>query len=242
MALADFHTHILPGIDDGSKNLEQSMEMLRRQAEQGVRQVVATPHFYADHQDLDLFLANRREAEQTLRKEMEGNSELPCLYVGAEVSFFEGISHFERLPELAIVGTNCVMVEMPMRRWSERNLQELAEIRQNFKLTPIMAHVERYLGLPGGRDLPNRLAELPVYMQVNAGFFERRRTRKMALKMLWYDQIHLIGSDCHNLEDRSPNLRIAEEAIGKEDPGLLRRIQQQQELILNANGAKDQLI
>lgn len=242
MVLADFHTHILPGIDDGSRSVEQSIAMLRRQAELGVQQVIATPHFYADCQAIDEFLKKRREAEQALRKEMEGLSDLPQLYVGAEVSFFEGISHFDRLPELAITGTRCVMIEMPMCRWSQRNLEELVEIRQNFKLTPIIAHLERYLALPGGRKLPDRLTELPVFVQVNAGFFERRRNRRTAMKMLWFDQIHLIGSDCHNLEDRAPNLGIAYEAIRKADPDLLLRIQKQQELVLSADGAKDQLI
>lgn len=240
MGLVDFHTHILPGIDDGSRSVEQSLAMLRREAELGVKQVIATPHFYADRRRAEEFMERRRLAEEALRAAMDTTQDLPQLSVGAEVAFFEGISSFEGLRELAIAGTDCVMIEMPMRLWSDRQLQELAEIRQKQKLTPIVAHVERYFRLQGGREIVRRLTELPVYLQVNAGFFEKFTTRGKALRLLRDRQIHLIGSDCHDLKERIPNLDVAERVIGK--AGLLSWIEQQQDEIFGAYSAKDQLI
>ena len=216
--------------------------MLRLQAEQGVQHVVATPHFYAARQPITDFLERRKSAEAALRAAMEKTPGLPTLSVGAEVAFFEGISHFERLQELAIDGTGCVMIEMPMMHWSDRQLQELADIRQKQKLTPIIAHIERYMGLPGGRAVAERLSELPVYLQVNAGFFERISTRRMALRLLRDQQIHLIGSDCHDLKRRVPNIGTAEKVIRKAMPEMLLWIEEQQDKILAAQGAKDQLI
>lgn len=242
MGLVDFHSHILPGIDDGSRSVEQSLALLRLQAEQGVQRVIATPHFYADRHSVSEFLERRQRAEEALRAAMEEVPGLPALSVGAEVAFFEGLSNFDRLQDLAISGTGCVMIEMPMRQWSDRQLRELAEIRQKQKLTPIMAHIERYMSLPGGRTIPDRLAELPVYLQVNAGFFERRSTRRMALRLLRNQQIHLLGSDCHDLETRVPNLGAAEKVINKAMPGMLGWIEEQQDKILTAQGVKDQLI
>ena len=86
--IIDFHSHILPGIDDGSKNLEQSLEMMRRSARQGVDTMVATPHFYAHHDDPERFLKRRAEAERSLREAMAAESGLPELAIGAEVYYF----------------------------------------------------------------------------------------------------------------------------------------------------------
>ena len=61
--VTDFHSHILPGIDDGSQSVEESVELLQMEAAQGIRHVVATPHFYPQHDDLDRFLEKRDHAE-----------------------------------------------------------------------------------------------------------------------------------------------------------------------------------
>ena len=71
--VTDFHSHILPGVDDGSSSLEQSLQMLRMEAEQGIRHVVATPHFYARYDAPETFLEKRSRAEALLREAMEKN-------------------------------------------------------------------------------------------------------------------------------------------------------------------------
>ena len=95
--IIDFHSHVLPGIDDGSHSLEESIAMLRMEAEQGVSHVIATPHFYPRHDTPEDFLRKRREAEILLREEMEKHSNLPALSVGAEVYYFPGISNSEAM-------------------------------------------------------------------------------------------------------------------------------------------------
>ena len=64
--MIDFHSHILPGIDDGSKSVEMSIKMLRREAQQGISRVVATPHFYPQTDNPERFLRRRAEAERIL--------------------------------------------------------------------------------------------------------------------------------------------------------------------------------
>ena len=88
----DAHSHILPGIDDGSKSLERSIEMLKMEARQGIDHVIATPHFYAKYDDPDKFLQRRAAAERELRAEMVKIPGLPSLSVGAEVYYFRGMS------------------------------------------------------------------------------------------------------------------------------------------------------
>ena len=204
--LIDFHTHILPGIDDGSKNTEQSLALLRLEGEQGIRRVVATPHFYAHHDSPEAFLTRRADAVSRLREAAAAEPDLPELEVGAEVYYFNGISNTDLLQKLTVGSSRYVLIEMPMSPWTSRMYRELAEIREKQELTPIVAHVDRYLSPFRTHGIPDRLAELPVLVQANASFFLEKATRRMAFRMLRQGKIHLLGSDCHDLTDRKPNL------------------------------------
>ena len=234
-AVTDFHSHILPGIDDGSTSTAESVAMLRMEAEQGVTHVIATPHFVAQYDTPEAFLQKRAEAEAQLRREMEGHPELPQVTVGAEVSFFRGMSETEYLPQLVIEGTNCILVEMPPAPWPDEIYRELEKIWTNWKITPVIAHIDRCIGRFRTYGIPGRLARLPVLVQVNGKFFLRPSTTRRAMRMLKAGQIHLIGSDCHNLTGRKPNLgpvmekirsRLGDaalEQIRKYEDGLLER-------------------
>lgn len=214
MGVVDFHTHILPCMDDGSRSVEHSLQMLRMEAEQGIGHVVLTPHFYADNESPREFLRRRENAESKLLRALDDSVKMK-LTLGAEVRYFEGISDCEFLEDMAVGETGCVLVEMPMRGWNERMLREVASIRPKRRLTPILAHLDRYI-LPFKSDsVFAEVAELPVMVQVNAGFFNRLSTRRLALRMLSQGKIHFLGSDCHNSKERAPNLGPALEVIRK---------------------------
>lgn len=234
--IVDFHSHILPGIDDGSRNVEMSMAMLRAEEAQGIRKVIATPHFYPRHETPEHFLEKRNQAEQNLRRAMEGQTGLPEILVGAEIYFFPGISESEALSQLTIGGKRCILLEMPPPPWSQAVYREVAGIYEKQGLTPIIAHVDRYIRPFKTYDIPQRLTDLPVYVQANASFFQHLSTRQMALNMLRQDQIHLLGSDCHNLDTRVPNLGRTVEFIRRKCPETcLERICICQDEILNNN-------
>lgn len=208
--VTDFHSHILPGIDDGSRSTEESISMLRMSAEQGIRDIILTPHFYPQHSTPERFLEKRTRALEQLRAQANPDMGLPRLHAGAEVYFYPQMSHSDELVKLAIEGTNLILVEMPMGHWTDRMYRELAQIYENLGLTPILAHVDRYLGRFRDHGIPRRLAELPVLVQANASFF---LSGSKGLNMLRNHQIHLLGSDCHNMTDRKPNLGAAVERI-----------------------------
>ena len=213
MKAVDFHSHILPGIDDGSKTVEQSIAMLTMAAEQGIECVVATPHFYPSYDTPEHFLENRGRAEAQLREALRQRTDLPEVVVGTEVYFFRGISQSELLPELTIQGNRCILIEMPPAPWPEDFYWELEEIWDKWAVTPIIAHIDRYIGPFRTYGIPERLSRLPVLVQANADFFLGRLTAPMALRMLKQDRIQLLGSDCHNLTSRKPNLGQALETI-----------------------------
>ena len=218
IGVVDFHSHILPGIDDGSVDVAQSLAMLRKEAEQGICHVVATPHFYAAHNDPGRFLEKRKTAEETLREALAGFPELPGLTVGAEVHYFPGMSESDILQEMTIGGRSHILVEMPLCRWTDRMYRELESIYEKQGLTPIVAHVERYIRNYWDREIPKTLAHLPVLVQANGAFFREKTTRANALRMLRRGEIHLLGSDCHDLSERAPDLGETISVIEKRLP------------------------
>lgn len=223
--MTDLHSHILPGVDDGSESVAESIEMLRLEAAQGIGHVVATPHFYPNHDTPERFFSRRKKAEALLRQEMSLHSGLPALEIGAETYYFRGMSDSDILPELTIGGKNCILIEMPPAPWPDAVFEELARIRRRRELIPVIAHIDRYIGPLRTFGIPERLAALPVLVQANAEFFLERRTARMAMKMLKAGRIHLLGSDCHHVSERSPNLGPALERIaGKLGPDALERI------------------
>lgn len=231
----DFHSHILPGMDDGSTDVEMSLKMLRREAAGGISRVVATPHFYAQYEDPETFLLRRDRAEKALRSAMESEQNMPELLVGAEVRYFRGISEAEALPELAIRGTDSILIELPDPPWTEAVCRELRDIREKRGLIPIIAHIDRYIGPLHGRKLPRLLQTLPVLVQANGTFFMKRSTAAMARRLLKADQIHLLGSDCHDLTGRPPNLGEVFRRIGKKPGrGPMEAIQSYEALALTA--------
>ncbi len=213
--VVDFHSHVLPDLDDGSESLEQSIAMLKMEKAQGIDHVIATPHFYARQDKPETFLKKRAMAEQALRQEMARHPDMPRLSMGAEVYYFGGIGDSEMLRQMTVAGTGYVLIEMPMPPWKERVYRDLESIYYKQNLVPIIAHIDRYIAPLHTYHIPKRLEKLPVMVQANASFFLEKSTRNMALRMLGQGKIQLLGSDCHNLTDRAPNLASALEVIRK---------------------------
>lgn len=209
----DFHSHTLPGIDDGSYSAAESLRMLRQEAEQNVGIVIATPHFYATKDQPEAFLRRRDEAEEKLRRAWEFG--LPRVAMGAEVAYFTGMRTCEELNSLCIRGTRLLLVEMPFCTWSESMVEEIICLQEQLGFQVLLAHVERYLNFRNTKAM-KELYEVGVRFQVNAGSFLNRKTRSKVMKLLDQGKLHVLGSDCHNLTTRPPNLALAIQCIEKE--------------------------
>lgn len=204
--MIDLHTHILPGMDDGSKTPAESEQMLCKLKNQGVNVVVATPHFYADGESPQEFLRRRQKAFARLPK-----SDLQIL-LGAEVAYFSGMSRCEELPMLCIEGTNLLLVEMPFESWQTSVVDEVCMIPRRFGITPVLAHIDRYCRIPGFSENIAKLLKCELLLQCNAeGILPCLSGRRM-LRMIRDGLIHFIGSDCHGMTRRAPNMC---EAIAK---------------------------
>lgn len=200
--MIDFHTHILPGMDDGSQSVPESVSLLRLEAKQGVDLIMLTPHFYAEQNSPSDFLKRREQAWRKLRPYLWPG--LPRMVLGAEVQYFEGMSQVEDVFRLRLEGTPFLLVEMPFDRWTERMVEEVLDVHSHPDTRVVLAHIERYMSYqnPGVWE---KLLSHGVLMQSNITVFDNWRTRNRAISMMKNGQIHLLGSDCHNMRNRRPN-------------------------------------
>jgi len=210
--MIDFHSHVLPGIDDGSRSVEESLRMLEVSAEQGIHCMAATPHFYPSEIDPERFLIQREQALSRLKEAWHPG--LPRLLMGAEVYYFDGISRCEELTGLRIEGTPLLLLEMPFQTWTDRMTAEVRSLHSRPGFTVVLAHIERYLRFQK-REIWDEVLEMGVLTQGNAEFFLHWSTKRKALHMLETGRLHLLGSDCHNMKTRPPRLGEARKVIGE---------------------------
>lgn len=137
----------------------------------------------------------------------------PQVLVGAEVAYFSGIGTCDALLPLRIENTDLLLIEMPFSAWSERIVKEICEIPKTLGLTPVLAHVNCYRNRDQFPRYYQKLADSGVYFQCNAGAFQAPLSRRWALKLLKKELLHFLGSDCHNLTSRPPQLHDARQVI-----------------------------
>ena len=210
--MIDFHSHILPNIDDGSASVSESTALLAMLSEQGVKKVCATPHFIASRTSPDAFFEKRQAALEALRPNLSADA--PKIRLGAEVFYYNGISKMQGLSRFCIEGSRLLLLEMPFHAWSEYNLKEILELSCSGEFQLVLAHIERYLAFQN-KKTPEKLVDSDILLQSNASAFLNFKTRRRALKLLRENKIHLIGSDCHNLTSRPPRISEARAVISK---------------------------
>lgn len=226
----DFHTHILPKMDDGSRSVEESLALLNELKLQGVDGVAATPHFYADRSSPETFFEQRSSAWEKLKPYIR--FEMPQVRLGAEVRYFEGIARYDGLERFCIEGSNLLLLEMPQGTWTRRMIATVVELNESRNISVLMAHIERY-HRDQPKDIWKHLLRCGIKMQVSADYVIDRKTRRTALNMLRDGSIHFLGSDCHNMTDRKPNMadaiNIIQRKIGDD---FLQNMRQRERMLL----------
>ena len=208
----DFHSHVLPGVDDGSKSIEESVQLLRMLARQGADTVIATPHYDPSRESVMRFVERRDESFENLKKVMDDGQ--PKILLGAEVAYYQGISRMEELDKLCIEGTNLLLLEMPMSKWSSYTVNEIVNMASVRGITPILAHVERSFGYQSSSVI-RAIKDGDVLSQINASYLISITTKRKAIRLLSIGGAQVIGSDCHNTVSRPPRLDEAYSIIEK---------------------------
>lgn len=212
----DIHAHILPGVDDGSRSMEETIRMLQTALEQGIGTIIATPHYVpgANNLSVDQLLAVKDKVQAEADKL---NKELKIL-LGNELYYSESVIEALKAKEaLTLAGTRYVLVEFSTKEAYTSIFRGLGDlVRAGY--APILAHVERYLCLYKREDLISELIELGCYIQINSssligGIFNSEAA--INRKILNRGLVHFVGSDCHDEKVRVPKMHSAIKILQK---------------------------
>ena len=194
---ADIHSHVLCGIDDGAKNLEETRELLTQLTLGGVTHLALTPHYYPYERSVVSFLEKRQAAYESLLTLPEAKPF--TLTLGAEVYLTETLMNNSDLSPLCYKGTRYILTELEYTEsFTAATRRRLLHLTEDHGLVPVLAHIDRY---PFFRRNPRHLAWLEsigCLFQVNlsafAGPFSQRRMIRL------YDQgwLHFVGEDVHH--------------------------------------------
>lgn len=216
--MIDLHCHILPGIDDGPRSLEEGVEMCRLAAADGCRAMVATPH-----QRRGAWWNSDREAIAGLAKDLQAalGSQMRIL-VGGEVHVdAELLAEVERLPGggiFTLAGSSYLLLELDDREERGRAGEAISLVHELVVAgwRPVLAHPEFIPWLAGDLDLAARLVSLGASLQVTAmsvtgDFGKGPQADTHAL--IEAGLVHFVASDCHGVQRRPPGLRRAYQTI-----------------------------
>ncbi|MDY2628728.1 MAG: CpsB/CapC family capsule biosynthesis tyrosine phosphatase [Lachnospiraceae bacterium] len=211
----DTHCHIIPGVDDGAENMEESMRMLQMEAREGIGAVIATPHFeYGINSEL---LEKRQKQFIRFCECAESSGTSVKIYPGNEIFYSDSI--IESLMNgdaWTLNHTRYVLVEFPV--YAEySHIQSAVRRLQYAGYWPVLAHIERYEGLRK-KEHVEELVDMGAYMQVNSSAVTGKngwKIRQYVKKLLHCDLIHLLGTDSHGCEHRKPEMQKCLSCITK---------------------------
>lgn len=212
--LLDIHSHVLPGVDDGAKDLEESVELLKMMRQQGITHVLATPHFYASRDGLDEYRARVGYAFGQLKAAADGAS-LPYVMLGCEVLYYNCIGRSESVYNFCLNGSDYLLLELSDNCIDDEFFKDIEDLRRNLGITPIIAHLERYHKFPNYKKLLKFLAENEIPAQINASSLFSREYSKTVNKLIKKQLVEFIGTDAHSVAKRPPMMQPALEAIKK---------------------------
>lgn len=199
----DIHCHIVPAVDDGAENIEETRKLLQMEYEQGVRNIITTPHFR--FQMFETPIEKIKEQFKLVEKAAREVAPDLKVYLGCEFH-----ANMEMLPLLkakkvmTMVDSRYVLVEFSHKS-EEKYIRERLNALLAGGYKPVVAHIERYEATRTDFDFLEELVNMGTYMQINAdsivgkeGFF----TRRFCNKAMEYGLVHFVGSDCHNSTKR----------------------------------------
>ena len=201
----DIHSHVLPEVDDGARNWDMCLEMLKRSAESGVKAVIATPHYIPFRPGIPAEKIQElcQEVQEKLYTKMGIAMDI---YAGHEIYYSVGV--IERLKKgeaLTLAGSRCILVEFKPNVPYAVISQAVKEFRAE-GYVPVLAHVERYLCLQKAGRI-EELEEGGALFQMNVEAFQGGMfdgESRWAKKLLLNESIDFLASDMHNLSGRPP--------------------------------------
>lgn len=216
MGYCDVHCHILPGMDDGARDMNMALGMIDIAVKNNISDIILTPHYKIDRceHDKDRILRHIDE----LRSKVDSMYDNLNLYAGTELMFQEDcIELLENDKILSLNDSKMVLVEFRPSDSPTYIKNSLYKVSCTGYI-PILAHVERYAEMVGNYDVVEEIIERGGFIQVNAESVIGKlglKVKKFTKMLMKYDMLHFIGTDAHNTDGRCPNLELCASYIEK---------------------------
>ena len=212
----DMHCHILPGVDDGAKDMEEMKEMLKIAYEENIRCIIATPHHHPRRGKESPAILRKQAA--ILREAAHSIDENFRVYLGTEIYFCQEIVEKLKQEEVLTMNKrNYVLVEFSPSETFSYIRQSLQQI-QFSGYEVILAHVERYHCIAEDIELAEQLWEMGIHLQVNSGSIignSGRKLKKFVKQLLKEELVFCVGTDAHDTKKRAPRMKKAAEYVKK---------------------------
>jgi protein-tyrosine phosphatase len=209
--MIDIHTHILPQIDDGSKDKKEALALISLLKKQGVTKIVLTPHFYPHLEKLPDFLKRREIAYRSIE---DADTEL---ILGSETYLSEPLLSLDSIEDLCIGRSGYLLLELPLsKKWTLGVYKQIDYLIAKFNICPVIAHAERYEAVQKHtEEIFQRLVDLGCMLQFNTDSVANKWTRTEILRLMKEGWADFIGSDCHNVVSRAPQFDVFCEIVEK---------------------------
>lgn len=220
--MIDIHNHIIPGVDDGSVSIEDSMEMVRQYIASGYKGVICTSHHYPQRYDVTAEMV--KDGIKLLEKECSNQGLAFSFFPGNEIYLDEStLSKLENNEISSLNGSRYVLIELPFltKPHYARNLIYQLQLKGYI---PILAHVERYKYVQNDVDWLLDFIKSGCLIQVNINNIDENKTSNeyiTLIKLLRRNMVHFIATDAHRSTWRSPEvskeLKLFKELLGDDE-------------------------
>lgn len=219
--MIDFHTHILPNVDDGAKTIDDTYKLLEEAKKAGFDSVISTSHYMEEYYEVNV--ETREKLIQEISNEISNRNIDLKLYLGNEIYITENIVNLLKEKKATTINdTKYVLFEFPLNI-KPMNMFDIIYDMLEYKVVPILAHPERYSFIQKEPDIVYDLIEAGALMQVNYGSIlgmYGESARFIARKLFENDMVHFLGSDIHRVNSIYPKVPEAlsriKEIIGED--------------------------
>lgn len=201
--MIDIHSHILFGVDDGPKTMEETLRMLEKAAAEGITDMIATPHAFSPH----YHVASNEVIRQMelLKDKVQAAGISVTLHTGQEVRLHEHLVEKLKTKEaLTLAGSRYVLLELPTQTVPAYTVNIIQDLLGE-GIIPIIAHPERNRAIAEKPARLERLVRHGALAQITAGSVAGhfgKNVQKLSLQLLEANLVHTYGSDVHNMDTR----------------------------------------
>ena len=195
-------------MDDGAKDIDEALRILEMMKNDGITDVIATPHFYADSEILNDYKFQIEKAYNTLCS-AAADKDLPKIILGSEVLYYRYIGKSEAIDSLCINGSRYLLLELTDNCITDSLFGDIIDLKNNLGIVPIIAHIERYYKASSYKKLLKFIKKENILTQINASSFFLPHYRRVAVMLIKKGYANFLGTDSHSTDKRPPKMKDA---------------------------------